>query len=52
VDLENATLTIRQAIQRIDGKLTIVPTKKDKIHTVKSAGGDEIITRCAASKAG
>jgi integrase len=34
VDLENGTLTIRQSIQRIDGKLTITPTKKDKVHTV------------------
>jgi integrase len=34
VDLENSTLIIRQSIQRIDGKLTITPTKKDKIHTV------------------
>jgi integrase len=34
VDLDNSTLTVRQAIQRIDGKLTITPTKKDKIHTV------------------
>src|SRR5450759_5750883 len=25
---------VRQSIQRIDGKLTITPTKKDKIHTV------------------
>lgn len=36
VDLEseNSTLTVRQSIQRIDGKLTITPTKKDKVHTV------------------
>jgi integrase len=36
VDLEseNSTLTVRQAIQRIDGKLTITPTKRDKVHTV------------------
>lgn len=34
VDLENGTLTIRQALQRIDGKLRIIPTKEDKIHTV------------------
>jgi len=36
VDLEseNSTLTVRQSIQRIDGKLTITPTKKDKTHTV------------------
>src|SRR5215469_1731059 len=33
VDLENSTLTVRQSIQRIDGKLTITPTKKEKIHT-------------------
>src|ERR1035437_5632522 len=36
VDLEgeNSTLTVRQSIQRIDGKLTITPTKKEKVHTV------------------
>jgi integrase len=36
VDLEseNSTLTVRQSIQRIDGKLTITPTKEDKVHTV------------------
>ena len=34
VDLVNSTLTVRQSIQRIDGKLTITPTKKDRVHTV------------------
>jgi integrase len=34
VDLENGMVTIRQSLQRIDGKLTVTPTKKDKIHTV------------------
>jgi integrase len=36
VNLENeqSSVTVRQSIQRIDGKLTITPTKKDKIHTV------------------
>jgi integrase len=34
LDGENCTITVRQSIQRIDGKLTITPTKKDKIHTV------------------
>jgi integrase len=34
LDVENSTVTVRQSIQRIDGKLTITPTKKDKIHTV------------------
>lgn len=34
MDLDNGTLTVRQSIQRIDGKLTITPTKADKIHTV------------------
>jgi integrase len=40
VDLEseNSTLTVRQSIQRIDGKLTITPTKKDKVHTVNLPG--------------
>ncbi len=34
VDLDAGTLTVRQAIQRVDGKLTIVPTKEDKVHSV------------------
>ena len=34
MDLDNGTLTVRQSIRRIDGKLTITPTKADKIHTV------------------
>jgi integrase len=34
VDLDAGTLTVRQAIQRVDGKLTIVPTKGDKVHSV------------------
>jgi integrase len=34
LDDENSTVTVRQSIQRISGKLTITPTKKDKIHTV------------------
>jgi integrase len=34
LESENSTLTVRQSIQRINGKLTITPTKKDKIHTV------------------
>lgn len=35
VDLEAGTLTIRQALQRVDGKLRLIPTKKDKVHTVR-----------------
>jgi integrase len=34
VDLEAGTLTIRQALQRVDGKLRLIPTKKDRVHTV------------------
>ncbi|MDR3703059.1 MAG: site-specific integrase [Candidatus Sulfopaludibacter sp.] len=34
VDFEKDSLTVRQSIQRIAGKLTITPTKKDKIHSV------------------
>jgi integrase len=34
LESENSTLTVRESIQRIDGKLTITPTKKDKVHTV------------------
>jgi integrase len=34
VDLERGTLTVRQALQRVDGKLQCVPTKSDKVHTI------------------
>jgi len=34
VDLAIGTLTVRQALQRVDGKLECVPTKADKVHTI------------------
>jgi integrase len=34
VDLETGTLTVRQALQRVNGKLQSIPTKSDKIHTI------------------
>jgi integrase len=34
VDLEQGTLTVRQALQRVDGKLRLIPTKADKVHTI------------------
>ena len=34
MDLEKGTLTVKQALQRVDGKLRLVPTKADKVHTI------------------
>jgi integrase len=34
VDLERGTLTVKQALQRVNGKLLLVPTKADKVHTI------------------
>jgi integrase len=34
VDLKKGTLTVKQALQRVNGKLQLIPTKKDKVHTI------------------
>lgn len=34
VDLGQGTLTVRQALQRVDEKLRLIPTKADKVHTI------------------
>lgn len=34
VDLENRILTVKQALQRVNRKLQLIPTKADKVHTI------------------
>ena len=34
VDLAKGTLTVRQALQSVNGKLQTIPTKEDKVHTI------------------